>query len=125
MPAGRPTKYEDRFCEELIQHMALGFSFESFAGKIEVAEDTLYEWQKVNLDFSEAHRIGKSKMRVFWEELGIVGTTEGKNFNASAWAFNMKNKLRWTDRNDFTSDDQKLEGLVVVKDGSSSQPLAD
>jgi hypothetical protein len=47
-------------------------------------------------------------MRMFWEELGIVGTTEGKNFNASAWALNMKNKLHWRDRMDVTSDDKQL-----------------
>ena len=108
MAGGRPTDYKPEYCDELIDHMAQGFSFESFAGRISVAEDTLYEWQNVHKEFSEAHRTGKSKMRMFWEELGIVGTTEGKNFNASAWAFNMKNKLRWTDRTDVTSDDKAL-----------------
>lgn len=111
---GRPTKYDAKYCNELINHMALGFSFESFAGKIDVAESTINLWQIEHPEFSEAHQIGKSKMRLFWEEMGIIGTTEGKNFNASAWALNMKNKLRWTDRQDITSDDKEIVPHVTI-----------
>ena len=31
---GRPTDYKKEYCELLIEHMAAGFSFESFAGKL-------------------------------------------------------------------------------------------
>jgi hypothetical protein len=107
-PVGRPSLYDSKYCDELIAHMALGFSFESFAGKIDVAEATINNWQNEHEEFLEAHQIGKSKMRVFWEELGIVGTTEGKNFNASAWKFNMQNKLKWKERVDQTTNDKDL-----------------
>lgn len=111
---GRPTKYDPKYCYELIEHMGLGFSFESFAGKIGVAESTINLWQNEHEDFSEAHRRGISTMRIFWEKLGIVGTTEGKNFNASAWKFNMQNKLKWRDTRDVTTDGEKLEPIQVV-----------
>ena len=107
-PVGRPSLYDPIYCDELIDHMALGFSFESFAGKISVAESTINLWQNEHKEFSEAHQIGKSKMRMFWEELGIVGTTEGKNFNASAWKFNMQNKLKWREKTDVTTNDKDI-----------------
>jgi hypothetical protein len=118
MRTGRPTKYNSQYCSELIDHMALGFSFESFAGKIDVCEDTLFEWLKQHEDFSESYKHARAKCRIFWEELGIVGTTEGKNFNATTWVFNMKNRFRWTDRQDVTTGGEKLDSLVIVTNES-------
>jgi len=92
---GRPTKYKEEYCEDLISHMNKGLSFESFAGVIEVNPDTLYEWCKVHDAFSEAKKIARAKNLIFWELMGIdicKGALEG---SASAWVFNMKNRHKW------------------------------
>lgn|SRR3990167_7086635 len=122
---GRPTDYIPEYCEQVEEFMSTGLSQEAFAGNIGVSEDTIYEWKKVHKEFSEAVKRGVSKSRKFWEELGLVGTTEGNHFNAPTWIFNMKNRFKWKDRHDITTDDEKLDGLVVVKNGSTSLPLAE
>ena len=100
---GRPSKYDVKFCQQLIDHMTQGYSFESFAGLCEVNKDTLYEWAKVQPDFSEAKKLGFEKSRLFWERVGIDQSVEGKG-NSTAYIFNMKNRFpaEWRDKQDLT-----------------------
>ncbi len=65
---GRPTKYEHRFCQMVVDHMEKGFTFDSFAGVISVNRDTLYEWRRKYPDFSVACSVGNSKRRLCDEE---------------------------------------------------------
>lgn len=85
----------------LIEHMSSGLSFESFAGVIGVDRDTLYEWVKVNKDFSDAKKKGSSASELKWEKIGLEGLYMGGKdtpFNAAVWIFNMKNRFGWTER---------------------------
>lgn len=104
MAIGRPTKYKPEYCQELVEHMAKGFSFASFAADIDVNQDTLHEWAKVHDEFSDAKKRAFDKCLRFWEDLG-VRAAQGlvQNFNAAAWIFNMKNRFRWTDRQDINT----------------------
>src|SRR4051812_20095705 len=93
MSAGRPTLYDPKYCLMLIAHMKEGYSFPSFAGVIEVAEDTIYEWTKVHVEFSEAKRIGKG-LELYWWETVLRGGAAGKlgGYNAPSTIFALKNK---------------------------------
>ena len=109
----RPTLYESKFCELLIEHMAQGLSFESFAGTIGVSRRVLWDWEKQNPDFLHAKEVGLEKSRIFWERLGIDhiinksdsesfggggGNSSSRSLNASVWIFNMKNRFAWRDK---------------------------
>lgn len=110
MTVGRPTKYLPEYCEQLIQHMSEGYSFESFAGKIGVSKQTIYDWEKANKDFLDAKRRAFEVSRLFWEKQGIDGlfsesfedkdakTKTSKSINATVWLFNMKNRFGWRDK---------------------------
>lgn len=75
MPAGRPSKYQPEYCEMLIKHMSQGKSFWSFAAEVDVCFDTLSEWTKTHQEFSEAKKIGMSKLLKFDEELNLMGSS--------------------------------------------------
>lgn len=93
---GRPSKYKPEYCEELIKHAAEGLSYESFAGKLQVNIDTLYEWEKVHPAFSEAKSAARKASLYFWEKVGVLGTTgKLKGFNATSWVFTMKCRHGW------------------------------
>ena len=97
---GRPTSYDESYCEQLIEHCSEGLSFESFAGEIRVSRDTLYEWRKVHPEFSDAAKIAKECCRNFWENKGRDGTIgDLEKFNSGSWQFIMKNFFReeWSD----------------------------
>lgn len=70
---GRPSEYQPRFCEQLVDHMAQGFSFESFAGVVGVSKQTLYNWAEAHAEFLDAKERGTEQCRLWWEDLGIEG----------------------------------------------------
>ena len=107
---GRPTKYKPEYCEQLIAHMAKGFSFESFAGVVSVNRDTVHEWANAHSQFSEAKKEGLEKNRLFWEEKGIIGIV-----NPTIWIFNMKNRFprEWRDRTEVENSGSVTNTLVL------------
>lgn len=121
---GRPSKYKPEYCQRLIDHMASGLSFESFAGLVGTCKDTIYEWANAHSLFSEAKKEGFERNRLFWERAALKGMTADK-FNATVWIFNMKNRFprEWRDRTEVdststtnivldTSDKSKLMEIV-------------
>lgn len=118
----RPTKYDEKYCEMLIEHMAEGYSFESFGGIIEVNEDTLYEWVKVHSKFSDSKSIGTQKSMVWWEKIGRQGMiNEIPFFNDRIWRLNMINRFRskWSDGTKNENNDKVKTEIVVRYEGDT------
>lgn len=138
----RPSKFKLEYCEQLIEHMESGYSFETFAAVIDVDEATLHRWKTPKLKngaknpqyhdkFCKSYKTGKIKSQLFWETLGMRGiagipfqftdekgvkrTSQG--FNAATYIFNMKNRFKWTDRLDHTTKDKPLPkgGFMVYR----------
>ena len=135
MPAGRPTTYKPEFCEMLIEHMSKGFSYQSFAGKLKVNQDTLYNWEKLFPEFSETKKTAQELSRQFWEKQGIDGLWEvteydedGKplktrKLNSTVWIFNMKNRFAWADRTEVTDTKPKTITLKYnIDDKKPDEP---
>ena len=92
--AGQPTKYKPEYCEELINHMKLGLSFESFAGKIGVCRDTLYAWRDAHSEFSDAIKKGKSASLLVWEHRLNEAVYDPKGVNATSIYFALKQYIQ-------------------------------
>lgn len=69
--AGRPSKYDPDFCNQVILDAELGFSLSAFAGGIRVARDTITEWRKVHPEFDQACKVAKL-VRARFLETGIM-----------------------------------------------------
>ena len=102
-PIGRPTIYEEKFCQMLIDHMAEGMSMESFGGMIGVSRQSLHTWTKKHAEFLYAKQVGISKSQLWWEKAGRQGMFKG-GFSSSVWIFSMKNKFGWQDRHEGHED---------------------
>jgi hypothetical protein len=132
---GAPSKYRPEYCEALIRHMEKGYSFASFGAALptpsptnenprpkqeSVCKDTLYEWANVYPEFSDAKKIAENKCRLFWERMGILGTSgKFKNFSPAVYIYNMNNRFKddWSNsmfigRNDQVDGDKP--GLIDV-----------
>lgn len=132
-PVGRPTDYQPEFCQQLIEHMTKGYSFESFAGIVSVARRTLYLWADAHEEFMHAKDIGQGKCQVTWESIGIEGiwNEEGqRTLNIGIWVFNMKNRFGWTDKREIVETSVqtvKVQALTAedMKEITKKDPLVD
>ncbi len=113
MPGGRPSEYDEKYCQGIIDFCKEGRSFVAYAAKIDKNVDTLYEWASKHPKFSEAKDIAKQKCQAFFEEAGrkgMFGEIEG--FGHTNWIFNMKARFGWADKQVI---EQKTEIKAEVK----------
>lgn len=104
MGVGRPSDYQEKYCTKLINWMARGKSFESFASIIGVCRATLYNWCEVFPEFLDAKKIGTEMALSYWEDLGENLASGVTNGNAAVWIFTMKNRFK-----DLYTDKQEIE----------------
>lgn len=113
---GRPSKYSDAYCDEVISCLSEGHSVTAFAGRIGVARSTVFKWAEEHPDFSDALRVGQSKATEFWERLLIRVAGEGGG-NATAAIFGVKNRAAddWRDKQDVevTGEIKSIERSIV------------
>ena len=84
----RPTKYEDSHCQVVIDAGKEGKSIAWMACELEVSVDSLYEWEKVYPQFSEALTQARLLSQRWWEDKGQEGmVTPG--FSAPIWSRSM------------------------------------
>jgi transposase len=111
---GRPSDYKPEYCNQLINFMAEGYSFEAFAGYIGKHKDVLYNWAKKNPDFNDAKKIAFARCQYFWERKGMEGMQKGRDFNATVWIFNMKNRFFWRDRTEVSTENEAFKIDISV-----------
>lgn len=90
--AGRPSKYDPAFCDQMIAFCRQGYSLTAFAGSIGVSRETISEWDRVHPEFSVATKIAKAAAALKWEErAGKVGERGGGPGTAQMIVFALKN----------------------------------
>ncbi len=97
MGRGRPTTYKPEYCDLLVEHMANGSSFGTFACVVGCCRNTLYEWVRAYPQFSSAKDVGSARAYGWWERLG-VGALQGKipRFSSAVWILAMRNRFGWS-----------------------------
>ena len=124
MPAGRPTDYDPKYIEEIIEYFnrepykkegskLIPCDFPTLAGfavKIGVHRDTINEWGRNNEEFSDAIK----KAKEFQENIIVTNSMKGL-YNTAFSIFAAKNLISWSDKQDITSDGEKMEGIVIYK----------
>jgi hypothetical protein len=114
---GRPKgsvkyKYKKQYAAQLLEHMKVGKSFESFAAKVGCPSAVLYRFVDESKEFSDAKLRGHALALAWWEEVGrqgIIYKKDGPRVDASLWRIVMKNRFAWHDA-------QKIEHTVESKE---------
>lgn len=95
-----PIRYETAFCKQLIEHMAQGYTFASFAGVIGCSYTTIKRWCDMHPEFKEARDIGIQRARYWWEQEGMKGLwsyEKGPKLNDKIWLAAMRVRFGWRD----------------------------
>lgn len=103
----RPSKYAESYGDVLVKLMSEGASLEEVAGELGVAKSTLYTWFKNFPEFQNARELGIALSEAWWLKQGRIALRQ-KEFNSSLYYMNMKNRFRWRDRHDVTTNDKDL-----------------
>lgn len=111
---GRPSKYQPEFCDRVPELMQNGLAIEEVAAELRVALSTLYLWRENYSEFSEAIKKGEDLSRAWWMARGRLALND-KEFNATLWYMNMKNRHGWTDRREDTIKMPDTIKVVYVK----------
>ena len=118
LPNGRPSPYKPEYDEMLIEHMSQGFSFESFAGVVNVCRSTVYHWCDLYPSFSDAKNLGFAKMQLHDEKLYLEAMRgKNKNVNTVLMLFKMKNCHNWTEKKEVAQIEDNSK-LIIELDSS-------
>lgn len=95
----KKVEYKQKYCDMVVEHMAQGFSFNSFAGLIGTSAQTLKRWRELIYEFDEAAQAGEAKSLYFWEK-EVVDQARGRNQdgNHKLVELVMKCRFLWTDK---------------------------
>jgi len=109
--AGRPSTYDELYCDTAREVLARGHSVAGLAGEIGVARSTVYKWAEEHDEFSDAIKEGQAAAVRFWEERLIEQSRTGEG-NATATIFGLKNRAadEWRDK-----QEQQHSGELVVR----------
>ena len=117
---GRPSKYEPRFADWVIEYMGRGFSLTAFAGEIGVNRFTIDRWAAVHPDFCEALALARSARMNYWEQrLIYVAETGGTGQQGTTAMFGAKNASanmgadEWADKQEVKHSGQISLGTLV------------
>lgn len=115
MPAGRPSKYDPKYCDEVVAYMGQGYSKTAFAGSIGVCRDTILEWSSTIPEFSGAVKAAEAA-RVQSLETGLLQSDQlGPQVTARIFALKNAAPDEWRDRREFTGADGGPIAVAVVK----------
>jgi len=138
MAAGRPTKLTSDVHNQIVAAVRAGNYMETAAAYAGINKDTLYHWLRRGA--KEKERVAKNKRtkvrkeeqpfvefsdavkkaKEFQEKILVTNALKGL-YNPAFSIFFAKNNLGWKDRQDVTSNDGKLESLVIIKDGDQAK----
>lgn len=93
MPAGRPSKYNSTYCDQVIELGRQGKSYEQISAAIDVPRATMDSWAKVHPQFSAALTRAKELEHSWWEEVGQSALFADK-FQHAVWAKSMQARFR-------------------------------
>jgi len=109
--AGQPTKYRPEMCEKIVEIMSEGASLLEASVDLGISEDSLYEYRKKYPEFSESVSRGVRLSESWWQKKGRK-SLENKDFSATLWYMNMKNRFKWSDK-----QESKVEHSGTVEIG--------
>jgi len=110
MTIGRPSLYQEVFCQLAYDTLGSGYSLAVLAGECGVCLDTVKEWQKVHEEFSAAVKRGRAKGARVWEDR-LIKLADSNTGSAPGIIFGLKNRIpdEWRDKTE-----QELSGAVAV-----------
>lgn len=116
---GRPSGFKLEYCQAAISLGEEGKSKAQIARALGVSRQTLDNWADKEPEFLDALAHARDLALAWWEDQGQRGIWSGKEFNATAFGLQMKNRFPddYGDRQHHTVDAKVDVNLDEVRNG--------
>lgn len=116
MPVGKPKRtissLPEGWYDYILEEMNQGASLQEIKAHFDIS-NTLHErWMDEEPEYKETIKRGIELSHAWWQKQGRVHL-QNKDFSATLWYMNMKNRFGWKDRQDITSDDKSISPVLV------------
>jgi len=105
-PKIKLTKLRKDWKTFIVKEMADGASQAEITAGLEISNDLFYRFMKEEPEFSETIKKGLVLCKCWWEKKGRKNL-ENKEFSATLWYMNMKNRFGWADKTEITGANGK------------------
>lgn len=119
--AGRPSKYDESYCEKSIAFLSKGKSITQLSAHINVCKDTIYEWAKVHPEYSDALMRGRELSQAYWES-ELVDMMYNKEVNSPLVKLYFANRFGWSDKTETKNDHTSSDGSMTPKISADLPP---
>lgn len=109
MPAGRPSTYDPKYCEMVIDLGKQGKSEVQISAGIDVPRTTMRSWAEQHPEFSSALTRAKELEQAWWEDAAQKGTAQSK-IGPAVWNKSVSARFR----EDYT-ERHEVSGSVTVE----------
>jgi hypothetical protein len=117
-PGGRPTDYEQKYCEQAIDSIGRqGKSVTQFARDIAVSKSTVYRWATIHPEFSDALDMARDWSEAFWEDKYISFMTD-KSVNAPLVKLYFANRFQWKESPEQVINPDPITINIIKPDGA-------
>jgi hypothetical protein len=113
MPGGRPSKFSEAYCGEVISAGEAGLSLTAFAGMIGVARSTINEWIGEHPEFSEAVKVHQAKRTLALEQ-GLLSADVGPRVTARIFALKNADPDGWKDKQEIEHTGTGLADAIMA-----------
>ena len=104
---GRPLTYSPELCDRAVMLGKRGFTFSEIAEAFNISRETLYEWQRVWPEFSDALTRARTAMQAWYERHGR------KNLKAKHYQANVMRLVLSANLEDYREKARPISGELV------------
>ena len=127
MPGGRPTKFTQELADTICERIMNGESLRSIVSDADMPNrSSVHKWLAENKEFSDQYARAKDNQAdtLADEIMFIADTAEDVQkarlqVDTRKWIASKLKPKKYGDKMDVTSDGDKLEGLVIIKDADN------
>lgn len=94
---GRPSKYSETYCEQIVSLMATGLSLTAAAAELDIHRDTVYAWESSIPEFSDAIKLARGK-RTLKLERDLLGASDGPTVTSRIFALKNACADEWREK---------------------------
>jgi len=112
---GAPTKYKKEYCKGVIDYLSKGKSITQYASSLMVHKDTVYEWAKVHLEFSDALKLGRQLSEAYWQDK-LADDMYDTSINSPLYKLYFANRFGWSDKVETKNETASVDKVKSFSD---------